>query len=105
MDQGNIKVSEFGSTTAEGWRDAFGMAWSREHCYSPFFDSIAQSDDCFEGPDYGVAIILLLGFRQLRIRDETRMFLSLVLPPRAVSPTIGQALLGPEVVGVLGQAL
>src|SRR6516225_1981826 len=86
----------------------WGKSGSNPHASVPtgwLLDTIAQGDDDLERLHGGVAVVDLLGLRQLLIRHQARVLLLLVIAARAMLPAISQPLPGPDFMGVLGQAL
>jgi hypothetical protein len=69
------------------------------------YDAISEGDDRLEGLHGGVAVVLLLGFREVGVGDEVGVLLPGVVALGFPGPSLGRALGGPDVVGALGEAL
>jgi hypothetical protein len=65
---------------------------------------VTHGEDGLDGGAHGDAIVFFLGVREFVVGDEAGVFLFLVVSMGAEGPAIGEALGGPDVVSIFGEA-
>lgn len=98
-----IRLSFFQSDQEQFGRIACRLIASRSGWWRN--DPIAQCGDDFQRLQGGVAVVLLFDVAQCGIRDQAGIRFGRVVALRSILPTVGDALLRPDFMSMLGQLL
>jgi len=69
------------------------------------FNLVPEREDSLQGFEGGASVIVLLGFGELVVRNETGVFFAPVIALGTIAPAFREAFAGPIIVGAAGEQL